>query len=359
MKQPELDTILMAAYSLPSRAPKKKKLSKKELLKRRYDFANKKNLEDIAKFALQEKREIKHILTGVYNNAPYTNMGEAIEEVAYESADIARMAKNVMPHQKARTQKDMEEILEDMKPYFYELSGIEQIKDPELRIMPASKIRLACELFSPAVSGIAVLSALFSGFSYMVSKDIALSASLGAVFASVLTVPSLAFAYFKCRNTIALALPPDFRDRIYVPKAEKYQSFSLIAHEFVHNACFKSKLDVADSFIAEGFATAMSDRILVVMGKKYPYLEIYARKGRMDYALMSFGTIFSLACNKTPDYFALPPFNMDLSLSPKQRIESNIFSYVGGATMFNLAEYRYGSGIYKEVFNKDYSHILS
>ena len=97
----------------------------------------------------------------------------------------------------------------------------------------------------------------------------------------------------------------------------------------------------------------------MIWEKKYPYLEIYARKGRMDYALQSFGTIFSFACNKTPDYFALPPFNLNLSLSPKQRIESNIFSYVGGATMFNLAEYKYGSRIYKEVFNKDYSHILS
>jgi hypothetical protein len=95
------------------------------------------------------------------------------------------------------------------------------------------------------------------------------------------------------------------------------------------------------------------------MGKKYPHLEIYARKGRIKYALMSFGMIFSHACNETPDYLALPPFSLDLSLSPKQRIESDIFNYVGGATMFNLAEYNYGSKIYKEVFSKNFKHIIS
>lgn len=90
----------------------------------------------------------------------------------------------------------------------------------------------------------------------------------------------------------------------------------------------------------------MAQKAMINMGKEQPIYEAFARIQKISYALDTFTHIMQLHSN-----------NKNLNKIPLMKDE--LVPYVCGATMFNLAEYNYGSKIYKEVFNKDFRHIIS
>lgn len=304
------------------------------------------NLQGIIEMAFEEKKELKYLLTGVGMDDYCETSGEKIRDVHMAYNYLEKMVDSVTPkYDIVKKRKEMNQMLETAKPYFYEIAGIEPVKNPGLFVR-RSNFTTTLSMISPYLPYLALRGIFVGGAAFLLGAGAIASAGIGAAGFAVLSGRAYSKVLKQVKKGVSFAVPDHICDRIYIAPAQRAFVFNQILHEYTHNVCFKTKLPNNDDFFEDGLASAMAQKAMINMGDKQPVYAALARFQKISYAIDTFTHIMKLHSN-------------DKHLKSFPSMKDELVPYVCGATMFNLAEFNYGSKIYKEVFSKNFKHIIS
>lgn len=303
------------------------------------------NLQGIVDMAFEEKKELKFLLTGVGKDEFYDTHGEKMQSILADYANLEKMVYSIIPNVPVISKKKgMAEILKDIKPYFYELAGITPVKDPNIYIS-GSRFKVIMGLLQPFYACYAVAGAVLALPAFALGLGIPAAMGIGLAGCAVVSAANYAMLAKKIKGNSSFTFSVGLFDRIYILPSNKTAAAKAISHEYIHNVCMKTNLFKEGTFFDEGIATSMSQSMLIMAGQKHPAYEAYARLERIFTAILSFGEILRRS-GKILGELNSKPLNKETVV------------YTCGATMFNLAEYKYGKGIYKDLFNGKYDCLL-
>ncbi|MEK6864106.1 MAG: hypothetical protein AABX27_02355 [Nanoarchaeota archaeon] len=303
------------------------------------------NLQGIIDMAFEEKKELKFLLTGVGKDDYCETSKEKIRDVLKEYTSIETMVDSVTPkYDIVKKRKEMNQMLETAKPYFYEIAGIEPVKNPKL-LVKRGNFATSISIISPYLPYIALTGIFVGGAAFVLGAGAIASAGVGAALFAALSGRAYKKVLKSVKKYHSFSLPTNICDRIYIASGQRSLVFNIILHEYTHNVCFKTQMP-KDICFKEGIASAMAQKAMINMGKEQPACEAFARLQKLSYAIDTYAYI-------------IKKHSGDNKQNNMPVIREELVPYVCGATMFNLAEYNYGSKIYKEAFNKDFRHIIS
>lgn len=358
-----MDALLMAAGSLQkmlplgnnAKCPSKKAIKAAKHLKKK--FIEPKNLEYLARIAFEEKNNVEYLMTGIKRDDAYKTPGDTISEILRDYGNLEVMLYSALPKHVISTKEEYRQILDNAKPHFIGLTGISLEKEPDIEII-TSKAKIAYGLAKPVMAAAFILGAVASGISWIAGADLCIS--LAAAFTPPVVFSSAAFAaaYYKIRDTAGFTMPPKFSDTIYLMPYQYAEAASLACHEYTHNIFYKAGHSTNEPFLEEGLATAVASRILKMHeSTQHTELAAYGAMDKVCRSMKSFAML-SRCFGMELNIWAYHPFSLDLNVKPAKMIKSSLFNYFGGASMIEIAEFKYGTGIYKDIFNGKYDCLL-
>jgi len=297
----------------------------------------------LLKIAYKEKNDLEFILTGV--DRQYEPQKHDLVQVVGETARLNRMLKK-LPDLAMAAKEDMEELLQKIKKPFYELTGISPVNDPELVVLHNKMYMRAAQVAYRLTKTFAKCSA---GAVLLSAADAAPAMGLFGLGAyGLLLISMYAYAFSAMKTAGACTINPKVSDSIFLPPAfGRFETFMLI-HEYVHNVRHKLGLYTKNDTLEEGIATASAHKIMERMKLTEPAYSAFASVNKI-YCL-------SAACTallrQSGTNVAMPKFILKL-------LEGKLSFYSIGSSAVHLAEYRYGRGIYKDLFNGKYDCLLS
>lgn len=207
------------------------------------------NLQGIIDMAFEEKKELKYLLTGVGKDDYCETSGEKIRDVHMAYCSLETMVDSVIPkYDVVRKRKEMRQMLETAKPYFYEIAGIEPVKNPALFVR-RDNFTTTMSVISPYLLNIALSGIFVGGAAFLVGAGAIESAGVGAALFAVLSGRAYGTVVRQVKKGLSFALPVELSDRIYIAPAQRTFVFNHILHEYTHNVCFKTQMPNKDNFL--------------------------------------------------------------------------------------------------------------
>lgn len=359
MKRDGLDALFFAAGSLQNMLSAKddikSRTKKAKAIKSR--FLNPKNLEYLARIALDEKKEVEFLMTGIKDGVLYKSPGDAISDVLKNYGKLEVMLYSSLPKNVVSTSEGYRQILETAKPHFTELTGIFPLEEPSIEII-TSKAKAAYGIARPVIGSIFILCTLIGGVPLIAGAGIYVSLAAALVPSVALSSAAFAAAYWKIRNTAGFAMPSRFQDKIYIGPYPYVDAAMLVCHEYAHNLRYKAGSSTSEPFLEEGLATAVASKILKMHeNTSHTELAAYGAMEKVCRSLKSFAMLsrcFGLELN----IWSYHPFSLDLAVSPKKMFNSSLFNYICGASMVDIAEYKYGRKVYADILNGELDCLL-
>lgn len=243
-----------------------------------------------------------------------------------------------------KTKKGLEEIVQSIKPHFYELTKVEPLKDPKIYVKNKSSLinSLKLTLSDNVVLLASGLVSLVSGIaSAMIGSPLVDSVGLGIGMSVSMTSAVCGMDMLFHGNALKRSTAFNLKNKIFLPYSDKDFVTSAAAHEYAHYARYKTKTDTSFMFLEDGLATAVSCKVLDRMPKSDKSYAIYNASIKLKaYATSSFAI-----CLKN---------NLPLAISPRAMMEIThclaSFNYFGGLAMVMVAEKIYGKEVFEQVF---------
>ncbi|MDI6738204.1 MAG: hypothetical protein QME12_06870 [Nanoarchaeota archaeon] len=298
-------------------------------------FMRDENLPYLIRLADEERNELNFLLTGVAPGNNFADYGSIYISVCRSVPSLESMVESIIPKTEiAANKKDMKEILQGIKPYFYELTGADEVKDPWIFVKTGLRIRDFIGLGRIMDKASILLSAAGAAVPLALGLGFPLAAASGLMYYSTCFITSAVLLYNSIKDERAVAFPVSFLDLICASKSNKIIASGILAHEYAHNVRMKTRHWKKSNsvFLEEGIATAVSNRVLDDMGDKQPVLRAHGKMQKIGFCLESVYSILHGICGS--------------------------FEYIGGSAMVHLAEFKYGKGIYKDLFKGKYDCLL-
>ncbi|MBU2590362.1 MAG: hypothetical protein KKA65_01715 [Nanoarchaeota archaeon] len=247
--------------------------------------------------------------------------------------------------------KDMEQILEEVKVPFYNLTRLEKIKDPKVIVKPRNIYLTYAKQLATDKVGMGLLiaiSGLLGAFPLILGTGIASSILVtgisGVSFFNIFSGLNYFKGKEKMKKTLAFHTG---NNRIFIPKTYKEYSRYIITHEFIHDINIKYNLRHEDPFVDEGITTATAYKVMDLLGKLEPSNRLFSLENK----LINLTATLSLIIGKEK-------MVMDSFLSSSIESALEIEPYTLGSTMVQLAEKKYGEEIYPELFKGNYDCLI-
>ena len=236
-------------------------------------FMRLENMPFLIRMAEEERNELNFLITGVSIEKSSLTYGEIYESVCRSSVSLESMVKSVIPKTEiAGDKKDMKEILQAIKPYFYELTGADEVKDPKIFVKTGSKFRDLLSMGRVMDKASIPLGVVGAAVPLALGLGIPLAAASGLMYYSTCFITSSVILYNAIKNDRGAAFSLPFLDLICAAKSNKTIATGVLAHEYAHNVRIKVHLmkKPKDLLLEEGIATAVSSRVLDDMGTRSP-----------------------------------------------------------------------------------------
>lgn len=297
----------------------------------------------LLEIAYKEKNELEFLLTGLDRH--YEPQKHDLAQIVKETIRLNRMLKK-LPDRTLAAKEDMEELLQKIKKPFYELTGISPVNDPELVVLHNKRYMRAAQTahrFTKKLAHCSALAALLS------AVDSAPALGLfGLGLYGLLFMGAYAYTFSAIKTAGAFTMDTKISDSIFLPPATgRFETFMLI-HEYVHNVRRKLGLYTKNDALEEGIATASAHKIMSLMKWAEPTYSAFASVNKI-YCISAACT--ALLCQSGT--------NIIMPKSIFKLLEGKLSFYSVGSSAVHLAEFKYGKGIYKELFRGKYDCLLS
>lgn len=301
-------------------------------------FMRYENLPCLVRLAEEERNELNFLLAGVTPEQENGDYGSVYASVCKSYPSLENMVNSIISKTEVVSRKrEAKSMLQEIKPYFYELTGADKVKDPKILVKTGSGV-IDFLNAGNSTNNVAVPVGAFGAFlPWAFGLGVPFAVVSGILYYSVAFLASAIVMFPHIKAKSAVAFPPGIADLIAMEKGNKTIVTSYLAHEYTHNVRMKTmhKEKSNSAFLEEGIATAVSNRVLDDMGGKQPQLRAF---GKMQKLLHVLNGIYALV---------KMPLKLDFS-----------FNYTGGSSMVHLAEFKYGKGIYKDLFRGKYGCLL-
>lgn len=296
----------------------------------------------LLEIAYKEKNELEFLLTGVDRQCEPQK--HDLMQIVAETARLNRMLKK-LPDRTLAAKEDMEELLQKIKKPFYELAGISPVNDPELVVLRNKRYMRAAQTAHRLTKKFRQCSAVTALLSAVDSAPALGLFGLGLY--GLLFLGAYAYAFSAIKRAGAFTMDTKVSDSIFLPPSPGRLEAFMLAHEYAHNVRHKLGLYTTNDIMEEGIATATAHKVLGLMKMTDPIYSAFAAVSNI-YCL-------SAACTallrQSGANVAMPKFILKL-------LEGKLSFYSVGSSAVHLAEYKYGEGIYKELFAGKYDCLL-